>query len=186
MKHTTRKVLLITVIVSLVLTLAGCASAIADNTAPKNGIVSVSLYGIETKGVIYTIKEIVRRGDQLDVTFIHQPIEENAATLDYSIFIDDDFQLEERKTALSFGENLIGSTADARLLLPGDNRELTWEQESGGRNGAAYTTTSTFDVSAIANLEDVVLHVYVSFYEKPGQQTAADAILTLPLAGLIK
>ena len=65
----------------MVLTLAVCTPAIADSAIPDNGILSVSLDGIETRGVTYTLKEIVRRGDRLDVIFIHQPNEENAVIL---------------------------------------------------------------------------------------------------------
>ena len=187
MKQTVRTGLLIIVLASLVLTLAVCASAIADSSVPARSIVSLSLNGIETKGITYTIMEITRQEDRLEVKFLHEPNEENVTLIDVFDYFNSDSQSEEWKHALLFGEHVVGSSCDVRLLLPKENKELSchWGEGTGG-DGGSIITKNIFDESIPTNLDDVTLLVRFSFFENTERENEVSATLMLPLSGIEK
>jgi hypothetical protein len=164
-------------LVAILIGATGAASASEDD------MVSLSLNGIETKGVTYTLTEITRNESQLKITVLHQPNEENATLIDFAVYNDSDSQSEEWKAALRFGEHLVGSSCDVKLLLPGGDKELRCEWETGARAGASFITAHVFDISNLANLDDATISVAFTFFENIGQASAANATLIFPLAG---
>jgi hypothetical protein len=163
--------------------LTGYASA-EDLSLDSGYRASLSLNGIETKGVTYTLKEITRDANQLKVSVLHQPNDENVTLIDFAVYNDSDSQSEEWRIALMYGEHLVGSSCDVKLLLPGEEKELSCEWEEGSRAGASCITTHVFDVSNLQNLDDAMLYVTLTFFESTEQANAANAVLIFPLAGL--
>lgn len=153
--------------------------AIANSEVLDNDISTVSLNGKETKGITYFLKEVTKQDDQFIVTIVQQPNDADVTLIDSAVYNDSNSESQEWKDALVFGNHLVGSSCNVKLLLPNENKTLSSELEEGSREGASITTAFRFDTSEPIDLNNAVLIVDIAFFESPDQVITTNATLTM-------